>query len=92
MTDEERRSLAKCQQHSEETQAGIYNEQEILNSLQPALKLTQRFTEEISRSFNFNEVGLTLNIQQPNNDIQAPILELIAQLTPEQRKQIKLFL
>lgn len=92
MTDEERRSLAKCQQHSEETQAGIYNEQEMLNSLQPALKLTQRFAEEISRSFNFNEVGLTLNIQQPNNDIQALILELIAQLTPEQRKQIKLFL
>jgi hypothetical protein len=59
MTDEERRSLAKCQQHSEETQAKIYNEQEMLKSLEPALKLSQKFVEEFSRSFNLNDLDLT---------------------------------
>jgi hypothetical protein len=59
MTDEEKRSLAKCQQHSEETQAKIYNEQEMLNSLQPALKLNQKFLEEFYQAFNPNEIDPT---------------------------------
>jgi hypothetical protein len=59
MTDEERRSLAKCQQHSEETQAKIYNEQEMLKSLEPALKLSQKFVEEFSNSFNLNDLDPT---------------------------------
>lgn len=52
MTDEEKRSLARCQQHSEATQAKIYNEQEMLNSLQPALKLNQKFLDEFYQSFD----------------------------------------
>ena len=59
MTDEESRSLAKCQQHSQETQRKIYNEQKMLESLEPALNLNQKFAEEFSRSFNLNEIDPT---------------------------------
>jgi integrase len=59
MTDAEKRSLAICQQHSEETQARIYNEQEMLNSLQPALKLNQKFLKEFYQSFNLNDLDPT---------------------------------
>jgi hypothetical protein len=59
MTDEESRSLAKCQQHSQETQRKIYNEQKMLKSLEPALNLNQKFAEEFSRSFNLNEIDPT---------------------------------
>jgi hypothetical protein len=59
MTDEEKRSLAKCQQHSEETQAKIYNEQEMLNRLKPALKLNQKFLDEFYQSFNPNMIDPT---------------------------------
>jgi integrase len=59
MTDEESRSLAKCQQHSQETQRKIYNEQKMLKSLEPALKLNEKFAEEFSRSFNLNEIDPT---------------------------------
>ena len=59
MTDEEKRSLAICQQHSEKTQARIYNEQQMLNSLQPALKLNQKFVEEFYQSFNLDDIDPT---------------------------------
>ncbi len=59
MTDAEKRSLAICQQHSEATQARIYNEQEMFNSLQPALKLNQKFVEEFYQSFNRDEIDPT---------------------------------
>jgi len=59
MTDEEKRSLARCQQHSEKTQARIYNEQQMLNSLQPALKLNQKFVEEFYQSFNLDDIDPT---------------------------------
>jgi hypothetical protein len=56
MTDAEKRSLAICQQHSEETQARIYNEQEMLNSLQPALQLNQKFLDEFYQSFDPHQI------------------------------------
>ncbi len=59
MTDAEKRSLAICQQHSEETQARIYNEQEMLNSLQPALNLNQKFLDEFYQSFNPEQIDPT---------------------------------
>jgi hypothetical protein len=59
ITDAEKRSLAKCQQHSEETQARIYNEQEMLNSLQPALKLNQKFLDEFYQSFDPDQIDPT---------------------------------
>ncbi len=59
MTDAEKRSLAICQQHSEETQARIYNEQEMLNSLQPALQLNQKFLNEFYQSFDPNQIDPT---------------------------------
>jgi hypothetical protein len=59
ISDAEKRSLAKCQQHSEETQAKIYNEQEMLNSLQPALKLNQKFLDEFYQSFAPEQIDPT---------------------------------
>jgi hypothetical protein len=59
MTDAEKRSLAICQQHSEETQSRIYNEQEMLNSLQPALKLNQKFLDEFYHSFATERIDPT---------------------------------
>jgi site-specific recombinase XerD len=59
MSDAEKRSLAICQQHSEETQARIYNEQEMLNSLQPALQLNQKFLDEFYQSFDPNHIDPT---------------------------------
>jgi CHASE3 domain sensor protein len=52
-------ALGNMQQHSEETQARIYNEQEMLNSLQPALKLNQKFLKEFYQSFNLNDLDPT---------------------------------
>jgi hypothetical protein len=56
MSDAEKRSLAICQQHSESTQARIYNEQEMLNSLQPALNLNQKFLDEFYQSFDPHQI------------------------------------